>query len=174
METVQFYNDTLLIGTASDGTKVVAIKPICESIGVDHATQLKKIETDPKFSYRHTPTTGADGKQYSMFCIPIDQVTGWLFTINANKVKPESREALLRYQRECMVALNKHFMPEGVTPRTVAGILADRLSIAEDRLEAHDQQLYEMNHKINKALGFAKDVGSTFGRGLNACKKNSN
>lgn len=27
-------------------------------------------------------TTGADGKQYDMFCLPLQYIFGWLFTIN--------------------------------------------------------------------------------------------
>jgi hypothetical protein len=82
-----------------DGVRMVAIKPICEHIGIDDKRQRTKIEGDPKFSWGLMSSTGADGKKYEMFCISIEQVNGWLFGINANRVSPESKEQPWRSNR---------------------------------------------------------------------------
>ena len=55
-------------------------------------------------------TVGSDGKQRDMVCLPFEFVFGWLFTINADKVKPEAAEAVIRYKRECYHALFAHFV----------------------------------------------------------------
>ncbi len=46
----------------------------------------------------------------SMLCLPLDMLNGWLFGINADCVKPEIRETVLRYQRECYRVLADAFL----------------------------------------------------------------
>ena len=46
-------------------------------------------------------TTGKDGKQYKMICLPLKKLFGWLMTISPNKVKAELRNTITRYQEEC-------------------------------------------------------------------------
>ena len=46
-------------------------------------------------------TTGKDGKQYKMICLPLKKLFGWLMTISPNKVKAELRGTITRYQEEC-------------------------------------------------------------------------
>jgi hypothetical protein len=61
---------------------------------------------------REIRTTGADGKQYEMVCLPLDYLNGWLFKINANRYKGDDRrEVIIRYQRECYRVLADHFLP---------------------------------------------------------------
>lgn len=50
-----------------------------------------------------------DGKKREMLCLPLDYLNGWLFGVDAKRVKPEIRERLLTYQRECFRVLNDHF-----------------------------------------------------------------
>lgn len=54
-------------------------------------------------------TTGADGKNYEMVCLPLEYVYGWLFTIDANLVVEANRENVKRYQLECDDVLYEHF-----------------------------------------------------------------
>ena len=46
-------------------------------------------------------TTGKDGKQYQMLCLPLKKLFGWLMTVSPNKVKPELRDTVIKYQEEC-------------------------------------------------------------------------
>lgn len=94
-----------------NGEKRVAVKPICDALGIAIEGQYSKLKTDPKFSsvIMLSITTGADGKKYEMLTIPMRKVFGWLYSINANNVKPEAREALLKYQEECNDALYNYF-----------------------------------------------------------------
>jgi hypothetical protein len=78
---------------------MVAITPICNAIGVKPDRQAQKLQGDPKFTGTHMWGRGTDGKQREFFCLPVDQVVPWLYTINSNKVKKgEVRENLLRFQ----------------------------------------------------------------------------
>lgn len=52
-------------------------------------------------------------------CLRLDLVHGWLFTIDHDRVKPELRDRVLTYKRECYRVLHEHFHPApvaGVAP----------------------------------------------------------
>jgi esterase/lipase len=54
-------------------------------------------------------SVGADGKQREMFCLPLEFVFGWLFTINPKNVSEEARPLVIRYKMECYRALYNYF-----------------------------------------------------------------
>lgn len=97
--------------TSEDGTVLVPIKPICTAIGVDFKAQHTKIQEDEILSSVITlrVTTGADGKQYEMVCLPLKYIYGWLFTINPKNVAPEIKESVIKYRKECYEVLYDHF-----------------------------------------------------------------
>lgn len=55
-----------------------------------------------------------DDKLREMVCLPLDVLNGWLFGVDVNRVKPELKEKLVRYQKECYGALFKHFFKRGL------------------------------------------------------------
>lgn len=113
-EVFKFENADLQIVREPSGRILVAMKPICEALGIDWSTQREIIKQDPVLNsvMGIMPTTGADGKQYEMFCLPLDYLNGWLFKINANRYKGDDRrEVIIRYQRECYRVLADHFLP---------------------------------------------------------------
>ena len=87
------------------GEAMIAVKPIAEAIGVQPARQSQKIQADPRYRWAHMCVPSAGGPQ-EMLCLPVKQVNGWLYGINANKVKPEIREKLLQFQEDCHMALH--------------------------------------------------------------------
>lgn len=106
------------------GVIYIAVNPICEHLGIDLKTQLRKLERDAKFNHRHMTMVAADGKLRNMVCLPQDELLGWLYTINSRKVKAASRDLLLAYQRETTRAIHDHWAklrdvrPHVVTPPT--------------------------------------------------------
>lgn len=100
-------NGTEIFVISNGNEKRVAIRPICEALGVDYSRQLKKIKEDEILSsvMGLTPTTGADGKEYKMQTLDLVFVFGWLFTINPENVKPELKQIILNYKKECYLAL---------------------------------------------------------------------
>nr|WP_284675877.1 phage antirepressor N-terminal domain-containing protein [Neisseria subflava] len=60
-----------------------------------------------------------DGKKRQTLCLPLEYLNGWLFGVDARRVKPQIRERLLQYQRECFQVLAAHFM-QPKQPPTVA------------------------------------------------------
>ena len=96
---------------ADEKEQLVAVKPVCEILGVDAKAQREKIEEHPLFSSVRvlSPSTGADGKTYEMVCLPLRYFPSWLFSINPNNVKEEVREHLLEYQLKCNDVLFDYF-----------------------------------------------------------------
>lgn len=94
-----------------NGEKRVAVKPICEALGIAFEPQFTKLKNDPLLNsvVMLSVTTGSDGKRYEMTTIPFKYVFGWLFRIDSRNVKPEAKEAVERYQLECYDALYNHF-----------------------------------------------------------------
>lgn len=102
-------NNVNIVSTSDE--QLVAIKPICEALGIAYQAQQQKIKEDEDLSSIKTLSrlTGADGKQYEMLCLPIRYILGWLFTINSKNVKPEARDSVKAYRRMCYDALYDHF-----------------------------------------------------------------
>jgi hypothetical protein len=93
------------------GQSYVAVKPICEILGIDHSSQIRDLKDDVILGSTVVilPTVGGDEKQREMVCIPVKFVFGWLFSINENRVKPEAKEHILKYKLECYDVLFNHF-----------------------------------------------------------------
>lgn len=96
---------------ADEKEQLVAVKPVCEILGVAYQSQQAKLKEHPIFGSVITlsVTTGADGKNYEMVCLPLRYFPSWLFSINPNNVKEEVREHLLEYQLKCNDVLFDYF-----------------------------------------------------------------
>jgi hypothetical protein len=108
---VDFYGDDILAVVVDDGRIFLPVRPICEFLGANWSAQRQRIMRDPVLSEEVeivVVTTTKRGNP-NVLALPLDMIHGWLFGINANRVKPEIRDLLLRYQRECYRVLANHF-----------------------------------------------------------------
>jgi len=123
------------IVVVENGNKLVPIKPICEALGIDVDSQRKKLKEDPILSSTTVLSTavGADGKDREMVTIPFKFVFGWLFRIDSRNVKPEAREAVLRYQVECYDALYNHFIRHSEFVEWQSALIEEQLIIVDHR-----------------------------------------
>ena len=85
--TVNFQGKELEVTT----DKHIVIKDICNAIGLDFTRQYRKLKSDPTYEAKLLRVQTSGGVQ-EVFCIPLDKLNGWLFSINPNKTKPEVRE----------------------------------------------------------------------------------
>ena len=110
LQSIEFYGSRIYT-VEKDGEHYVAMKPICENIGIDWRAQYNKINRHPILNpvVVMMTTTGSDGKQYKMQMLPVKYLQGWLFMVDANRVKPEIKERLIQYQRECFDVLNQYW-----------------------------------------------------------------
>lgn len=107
---VLFYDNDLMAIRYND-EDYAAIRPICDALGIDWSAQRQRIERDEVLSATVVviPTVGADGKQRDMTCLPLKMLNGWLFGVDPKRIRPENREALIRYKLECYDALARAF-----------------------------------------------------------------
>ena len=112
LETIQFHNQQLIV-LNHQNKPYIAMKPVCENIGLDWHAQLNRINRHHVLSKGvvmiATPTKGGVQKYV---CLPISMINGWLFGIETSRVKPEIRATLEQYQLECFDVLYNHFMPK--------------------------------------------------------------
>lgn len=116
---VPFHEEGIRLIIADDGTEYVPLKPICERLGLDWARQRRNLTTGIGKGGVSTGTpfgrwgvyfmvgTSAGGEQ-EMTCIPRVRLGGWLYSINPAKVKPEAKEALIRYQHELDLVIDAY------------------------------------------------------------------
>ncbi|MEE6041173.1 phage antirepressor N-terminal domain-containing protein [Avibacterium paragallinarum] len=105
LQTIQFYDRTLTT-FEQNNVHYVAMKPICENIGLDWKAQYARIKRDEVLSQGMVIITiPSQGGEQQTLCLPIQYLNGWLFGIDVKRVKPEIRETLITYKRECYQAL---------------------------------------------------------------------
>ena len=116
---VVFYDDEItavLVNKVGEREIYVSIRQMCELLGVSYQGQMRRINDDPVLSRQvkgvnitFTPSGGRGGGTLITNCLPIDYLNGWLFGINANRVKEEVRDRLILYQEKCYRALANAF-----------------------------------------------------------------
>lgn len=144
-QVIQFNNQTIPV-FFHDNKPYVAMKPICENIGLDWNGQFQRIKRNQILSQGmcmiHMPTKG--GSQ-SVLSLPIGYLNGWLFGIDANKVKPEIKDTLIKYQLECYDVLYNHFMPKVAEahPNTITLEQQQAIKDAVLRKAQRDKRTYQ-------------------------------
>ncbi len=113
---IPFYEDRLIVQLGEDGEIYVALRPIVEALGLDWSGQLQRIKRDPVLSEEITtisvvitptqmPRERGEGSKYYV-CLPKQYLSGFLFGINANRVREEFREPVIKWQREAHLILD--------------------------------------------------------------------
>lgn len=171
---VPFYEDVLVL-VGKDNEPVVAMKPIVENMGLDWKGQHVKLTAKYASTMEIISIVAEDGKNREMTCLPLRKLPAWLYSINPNKVKPELRDKITRYQNECDDVL-WNYWTQGTATRTGALSVTERLRVHRarhavlDKLEATThaikrQALYEELTELSGLLGYTApdltSVGST-------------
>ncbi len=176
---IDFYGDEItaaLVEVEGKSEVYVPIRPIAEYLGLNWSGQFSRLKRDPVLSEEQgvciiqTPS----GVQ-SMICLPLKILPGWLFGINAARVKEGLREKIIRYQRECFEVLWQAFQNDALTvvapPQTNQAIvalnqiremgiaitrMAEQQIEAERRLDTHESRLNQaaqvvgnLQHRMN-------------------------
>lgn len=99
------FNGKSIYLLSANGTWYIAIKPICEALGVDYENQRRLLQKDQHLNQlpsKHT-VVATDGKPREMVCLPEMFIYGWLFSLKSKS------EALAQYKLECYKILYNHF-----------------------------------------------------------------
>lgn len=141
----------------------VAIRPICQALGIDYRKQFERIKSDEILGQlvTHTVTSSTgDGKNREMFCLPVKFVFGWIFSIDDAKINEKAKPVFMKYKLECYEALYDHFflriklyemkeLEKQKLRAEIAGaklakrLVSDQISEKEKRLEEVDQMDYK-------------------------------
>jgi ferritin-like metal-binding protein YciE len=177
---VVFYGDTLVavlvpLPDMEMPQVYVPVKPLSDALGLAWSGQYERLQRDEVLSeasrlIRVTRINSQRGNPDSI-CLPLKYIPGWLFGISATRVKPELRERVIRYQRECYDVLAEAFqegrftseasfeellqqntdavqayrMLQAMVNLARSQILIEaRLDQHDDRLGAHDKRLDEV------------------------------
>jgi len=136
---VVFYGDQLPAAQLADGTVLVPLKPICEALGLNWAAQRNRLTRDPVLAEALTVsvTDTVQGPR-PMICLPLDLLPGFLFGINAARVKPELQAKILRYRKECFRVLWEAFKGDiGAPSSPEAGASGAELALQVARAVVH-------------------------------------
>src|SRR5699024_9407718 len=80
-----------------DGTPHVAMRPIVEVIGLRWQSQYNRIKRHPVLStcvsVMNTQLPGDNQRRRAVF-LPLSMLNGWLFGVDANRVRPAIRDTL--------------------------------------------------------------------------------
>lgn len=194
---VAFYEDEITaVIVESDGQRevYVPVRPICDYLGVGWTGQYERLQRDAVLAdvtatVRVTRTEGNREVAREMLCLSLDYLNGWLFGINANRVNPDVRDKVIRYQRECYRVLAEAFRegrftisndssfetqlktadPNAVEAYTTALAimkLAKSHIMLEGRIDSHERQLRFHDTRledVENALERLEDVESALG-----------
>ena len=136
----------------NNGEWWIAIKPICEALGVNYKKQHESIIEDEILSQLSTlqGMVGADGRLRNMTCLPEEFIYGWLFSIRSDA------PGLKEYKMQCYRVLYKHFHGN-MTARM--NLLTEKLAnieqmdtIKSSKIVEDLRRLENRNKKLDKDL----------------------
>ena len=115
MKTRQFleFKGKKIYYTTIDGEHWIALKPICEALGILWRHQHSKLkEKDNIFNelYRAHGIVASDNKERNMICLQENHIYGWIFNIPiSSSMSAETRKNMKEYKLKCSEILYKHF-----------------------------------------------------------------
>lgn len=113
---VKFHGDEIE-ATLIDGEVWVSLRRCCEAVGLSVAAQIVKLKAKSWAGVAEIATRDEGSNlQRITTMIDLDTLGGWLFSIDERKVKVEVRDKLVRYQKEAVKVLRRHFFGDAAKP----------------------------------------------------------
>ncbi|EKH02072.1 putative antirepressor protein Ant [Escherichia coli PA7] len=151
MMAVPFHGNSLYV-VNHNGVTIRSHETCRCGMGLAWQSQLAKLRQRFASTITEIVMVAEDGKQRNMVSMPLRKLAGWLQTINPNKVKPEIRDKVIRYQEECDDVLYEYWTKGFVVnPR--------KMSVMEEL----NQACADMKRD--------KNIASVFATGLNEWKQ---
>lgn len=145
---VPFYGNTLFV-VERNGEAYTPMRPIIDGMGMDWASQFKKLKQRFKSTVVEITMVAADGKSRAMTCLALRKLNGWLRTISPNKVRPEIRDKVIQYQEECDDVLYEYWTKgQVINPRKAVKTALGK--ITADQQEAIKQLVLNRGKALPK------------------------
>ncbi len=182
---IDFYGDeitTALIKLDEHFQMYVPLRPICKYLGLAWSGQFERINRDPVLSkevrFVRVTRTNSRGGDPDTLCLPLEFLNGWLFGVNASRVKPELKEKVIRYQRECYKILWQAFQYETSSIVDTNEVVQPASIVALEQIRemglaiAHmAEQQIEMEQRVNARLDRAAKVVGDIQRRLGVVER---
>ena len=101
MKSKIIFNNVTIPYKVFNGMVYVAVRPLCESLGVEYKTQYRKLSKNDRFPTETLNILTDQIREY--FCLAETKVYGWLFTLDSNN------SDFIKYQDECYNLLYNFF-----------------------------------------------------------------
>lgn len=164
---ILFYEDevTAVLVRSDEGEQVlIPIRPLCERLGLSWPGQLERINRDPVLSeivmsvrVTRTDIDSSSRRPHTseMLCLPLDFLNGWLFGVNASRVKEDVKARLIRYQRDCYRVLAAAFQQTAVSPTManlaqIRGLALAIAQMADEQME-HERRISATETRLQQA-----------------------
>lgn len=146
---VNFIGDELTAVKTDDGNVYVAMKPICEYLGLGWGSQYQKIQSNEALASTVTiiDMVAEDGKKREMTMLNVRMLPGWLMTIHPNKVNENLKTKLITYQKEAAEVLAKAFI-DHKTPESMSLLHIMKHSV--DTLIKQDEKLKQLDSRVSQ------------------------
>ncbi|OOF40861.1 ATPase [Rodentibacter mrazii] len=84
----------------------VPMKQIAENIGLVWHAQFERLQRNEVLSQGiRVIRIPSNGGEQDAVCLPLYYLNGWLFGVNPSRVKPEIKDKLIEYQKDCYEVL---------------------------------------------------------------------
>ena len=162
---VTFYNEELIAVRGDDGQIYASLSQMCKNLGLRTPSQVKRIKRHEVLldGYRKGRVMTKGGGQ-TVGMLRVDLIPLWLSGISAEKVNPEIKSKLIKYQKQAAKVLNEAFQqgrlqsdidfeqllnsnsPAAQAYKMMEGmmLLARQQLLLESRLDNHENRLEQI------------------------------
>ncbi|MEO8288182.1 MAG: phage antirepressor N-terminal domain-containing protein [Chloroflexota bacterium] len=175
---VDFYGDEIVAVVVDEGEQpqvYVPLRPIVEYLGMSWSGQFERVKGDEVLAdvVRSVRVTRTEADTRTLLCLPLEYLSGWLFGIEARRVKPELKDKIIRYRRECYRVLAQAFQAEALAtaesmaapmdtsaPMSLAQIREMGLAIARmaEQQMALDTRVQSIDVRLDRAAIVVRDL----------------
>lgn len=150
------FNEKKVYLLSTDGVWWIAIRPICEALGVNYNRAFQNLKEDKILGqlFAMRQMVAADNKVRQMVCLPEFYIYGWIFQLQSDSPQ------LLEYKWECYKVLHNHFH----------GTLTERMSLLREK-SSTEQEIERLEGELKqtepyKRLLELRSKVSSFKKGL--------
>ena len=150
-------NNVDILSTGDE--QFVAIRPICEVLGIDPEGQRQRIERDEILGPAACliKAIGKDGKSYEMYAIPYCYVFGWLFSIDISRINENVKASVLEYKLACYKALFTHFTESQTFLKQKQTVIEQKVLKCQCRFKEAQKLMNEAKTELNQVMKITID-----------------
>lgn len=160
-DAIPFAGAEILAARIDDQVRV-PMKPLCAAIGLPWEPQRKRIMRDPVLakgaSMMEVPSRGGAQRQLTL---PLELLAGFLFTAEADRYAPGTRERVHLFRERCFAVLHDHFFTRrqvgpAIDPATTAALARETTRAVQSLRRETSPRLRRLYHDQLERLCLAQ------------------